>query len=330
MNLIETYTKSNNQVEKRCQHSFKEDETNQYRDPLMHWPVRGLAYSNEIGAAIYSLYPVAGMALWVPALTYIGADVYDKYKNDETEYNPSIKRGVKQAVFQSSASVVLPTMAVCYGQKAFSSLDKFTKDGLSSQSKIDVINMSLSYIEDNDLSSIRDKSYIDKFAGYVEENHVKEKNKINSLSPFKKFLSHLNPLKDTDNISRADNSKLSVYAKKHAEEIAKIYEALSNNKKPDNMSDKLFDKFKQVKKELEAKNQKDALNKAITNIIKDYHNDKIFKNKILKTVGGFISLALMIKPIDKFVETVVIKKAIEPALDYFSKENQTDEYSEAA
>ncbi len=40
---------------------------------------------------------------------------------------------------------------------------------------------------------------------------------------------------------------------------------------------------------------------------------------MIKTVGGFVALALLLKPIDNFVENIVIKKTVEPGLDYFSK-----------
>ena len=83
MNLIETYSKApavafdkNAKIQKTKA---------EYKDPLMKWPLRGCAYSNEVGAAISSLAPKLGAALWVPALMYFGADIYDKYKNFETE-----------------------------------------------------------------------------------------------------------------------------------------------------------------------------------------------------------------------------------------------------
>ena len=51
-----------------------------YSDPLMKWPARGLAYTNELGAAISEVAPTLGTLLWIPALLYFGADIYDKYK----------------------------------------------------------------------------------------------------------------------------------------------------------------------------------------------------------------------------------------------------------
>ena len=41
----------------------------------------------------------------------IGADIYDKYKNDQTEYSPSSHRGLEQAIFQGMASIFLPLVA---------------------------------------------------------------------------------------------------------------------------------------------------------------------------------------------------------------------------
>ncbi len=38
------------------------------------------------------------------------------------------------------------------------------------------------------------------------------------------------------------------------------------------------------------------------------------QNKMLKTIGGFVALGIAIKPIDKFVENVIIKKVVQPNL----------------
>src|SRR5574344_699075 len=90
----------------------KKLEQKKYSDPLMKFPIRGLAYSNELGAALSEISPKIGTMLWVPALMYFGADIYDKYKNDNDKFSPNGERGLKQAIFQACASVVLPTAAV--------------------------------------------------------------------------------------------------------------------------------------------------------------------------------------------------------------------------
>lgn len=113
MNLVDIYTKPIiNSSEKNIRNSFKENDKREYNDPLRKWPLKGLAYSNELGAVVSGISPKLGTALWVPALMYFGADIYDKYKNDETQYAPSKRRGLKEAIFQAMASVVLPTAAV--------------------------------------------------------------------------------------------------------------------------------------------------------------------------------------------------------------------------
>ena len=132
---------------------------NTYSDPLKKWPVKGLAYSNELGAVVSGISPKLGTALWVPALMYFGADIYDKYKNDETSYKPSKRRGVKEAVFQALASVVMPTSAVAIGQRTISSLNRITKTGLSTQAKMDVIEKSLNYMESKSLHTFEQKPH---------------------------------------------------------------------------------------------------------------------------------------------------------------------------
>ena len=119
----------------------------QYNDPLNQWPVRGLAYSNEIGAAISEIAPKAGLLLWIPALLYFGADIYDKYKNDKNSYDPSAKRGTKQAIFQLLASVILPTAAVKVGQKTASVMGLMGKDKLSLQTQEELHRFTINYIK---------------------------------------------------------------------------------------------------------------------------------------------------------------------------------------
>ena len=58
-------------------------ETGEYKDPMMHWPLRGAAFTNEIGEALRPLIGQYATLTWIPALMYIGADIYDKYKNLE-------------------------------------------------------------------------------------------------------------------------------------------------------------------------------------------------------------------------------------------------------
>ena len=122
-------------VSSRADNHTIDSKTGGYKDPLMNWPLRGAAFTNEVGEALRPIIGNAANMTWVPALMYIGADVYDKYKNDQTEYSPDSKRCLKQAIFQGLASVFLPVVAVKLGQNAFSQFGKFTEDKISLNAK---------------------------------------------------------------------------------------------------------------------------------------------------------------------------------------------------
>ena len=88
-----------------------------YKDPLNSWGIRVLTYSSEIGATVNEIAPRLTFALWVPSFMYLGADIYDKYKNDKNEYSPSSKRAVKESIRQALTFFILPSAATILGQK---------------------------------------------------------------------------------------------------------------------------------------------------------------------------------------------------------------------
>lgn len=106
-----------------------------YKDPLNSWGIRALMYSSEIGATVNEIAPKLTFALWVPSFMYLGADIYDKYKNDKNEFSPSSKRGVKEAIRQAFSFFILPTGATILGQKLTSPLGKLISDRLSINAK---------------------------------------------------------------------------------------------------------------------------------------------------------------------------------------------------
>ncbi len=321
MNVLDKYITP--VVESSCNgdNSFKKDNKQVYRDPLRSWPLKGMAYSNELGAVVSGISPKVGTALWVPALMYFGADIYDKYKNEDTEYNPSAKRGLKEAVFQAMASVVLPTAAVHAGQKTISVLNKFTKTGLSTQAKEEVLNHSLEYMQSNSLHSFVGKvgEYQEGFKNSILTMAQESKDDFKVLKPAKKAWDVINPFKKRDAIAFSNKKKLADYSSKQAEKIFEMRELLMQNKRPKNLSKKLFKKFQTVQGEYKKIYPADRyMGKAAKSILKDWHNSEILKNKMIKTAGGFIALALLAKPIDDFVEHFVIKKTVEPGLDIIS------------
>lgn len=326
MNIIDTYkvpTTVKPAVSMTSTEALDIKQKQQYRDPLRNWPLKGLAYSNEVGAVVSGISPKVGTALWVPALMYIGADVYDKYKNDDTNYNPSKKRGVKEAFFQGLASVMLPTAAVSLGQKVASTVSRFSKTGLSAKTREEVLEHSLEYMQTKSLHTFVDNidGYKNGFVDSIKTFAQDAKGEFKAIPTAKKILGFINPLKDTDGIALANETKLADYASKQAEKIMNMRADLMNNKCPKGMSKKMFKKFQSRK--IEYQKIYDAekyVGKAAKSILKEFHNAQIFKNKLIKTAGGFIALALLAKPIDDFVENIVIKKTVEPGLDFLSRE----------
>ena len=45
----------------------------------------------------------------------------------------------------------------------------------------------------------------------------------------------------------------------------------------------------------------------------------MLKGKIIKTIGGFLALGLLIKPIDTFVDEILIGKLLGPTIDNIKK-----------
>lgn len=302
-----------------------------YNDPLTKWPARGLAYSNEIGAAISEVAPKTGLLLWIPALLYFGADIYDKYKNDKNSYDPSTRRGTKQAIFQLFASVILPTAAVKLGQKAASAFALKGKHGLTLQSQEELHRFTIDYIKQNKLRKYANKQneYYDKFAEKLA-NHIDETKKESKFENIiKRAVNWLFDREQPEAVTRSTYKKIEKFTKANIEQIFKIREKLMSDTKPEEFSDKLFRKFKQVEQEF--KFQKgytgNAKEDAAKHVIKMFQEKQIFKNKLLKTVGGFIALGLLVKPIDKFVEHFVIDKFVEPGLTMLEK-TQIKEFKE--
>lgn len=321
MNILDRYTSTAAGVSPKSNNSFKKDNKQIYKDPLRSWPMKGLAYSNELGAVVSGVSPKLGTALWVPALMYFGADIYDKYKNEDTQYNPSKKRGLKEAIFQTMASVILPTSAVHLGQKTISGAQRLSKTGLTTQAKQEVFEHSLAFMESQSLHT-----FVDNVEGYKKgfQNSIvtlaqDTRGDFKTFKPLKKVASLVNPFKKKNAVTFANEKKLIEFSGKQAEKIFAMRAELMENKCPKGLSKKLFKKFQQIQGEYKKIYPEDRyMGKAAKSILKEWHNAQIFKNKMIKTAGGFIALALLAKPIDDFVEHIVIKKTVEPGLDYLS------------
>jgi len=95
----------------------------QEKDPYRSYPLRIAAYSNELGTALQpTIGSKAALVMWLPALTYFGMDINDKYKKGTHTDDKNLKTGFRAAVFHTLASITLPTGVIYAAQKGVMSL----------------------------------------------------------------------------------------------------------------------------------------------------------------------------------------------------------------
>lgn len=293
----------------KADNETKDPLTGEYKDPLMHWPLRGCAFTNEIGEALRPLIGNYATLSWAPALLYIGADIYDKYKNEQTEYSPNSHRALKQAIFQGMASIFLPLVAVKAGQNIFSLLGYLTNEKISYNTKAQVDKLAEEFVSNGNMRAYHnnDKECIAKFKDTVINSFDYHKNKKLKFNIFGRIISSFEK-KFTKNFFNKKNNNIEHYA----EEV--ITELIELRKKLLNPSDAFKEnkKYKDYELLLE-KGQTQSV--AIKSILNKNIKNKSNVGKIIKTTGGFLALGLAIKPIDKFVEEVLIGKIVAPTLD---------------
>ena len=279
----------------------KDSKTGEYKDPLMQWPLRGAAFTNEVGEALRPVIGGYATLSWAPALLYIGADVYDKYKNDQTEYSPDSRRCLKQAIFQGMASVFLPLIAVKAGQNSLAQAGKFTEDKISINSKEHIAKIAEQFIANGKMHVFdgKDEECVKEFSDIVR----------NSLD----FKNQKTSLKNVFKIFRFDKKeKIKEYSEKTIKDLIDLRKNLLNP----------TDSFKKDKwfKAYEADlNAGQSSNVAIKSVLTKFQQNKMFKGKFIKTLGGFVALGIAIKPIDHFVEEVLIGKYVGPEIDKFNR-----------
>lgn len=144
-------------------------------DPLLNYPVRALAYTNEVGAALADktlLY-----LSYIPALLYFGADIYDKYKSGEngTYQKPSLSKGIKQAVFQGLASVALPTGAIMAIEMLAEKACKMVKLGKKTSYAIKIATgFATLFAVAKPIDKLVEHTIIDKYLGPIIDKHFKK------------------------------------------------------------------------------------------------------------------------------------------------------------
>ena len=292
-----------------------------YNDPLnKNWMV-GLSFSNELGAAVYEIAPKLSQILWIPPLMYLGADIYDKYKNDKNSFNPSRSRAVEQAIYQGLSSFVLPTAAIIAGQKITSPLGKLANHGLSVNSKEATITHMNNAIDQCVGDMFNDKKQFKEFFLTSLENKIRACHNEKANDHWWKRI-----IKQSNGhyaLAGSKKQKIMAYARENIDTLIKIKEDLQANRKPAEISTKTFRKYMADYPVLKQTYGTKYANNALRYSLKTYENKLLFRNKLLKTTGGLVALVLSYKPIDTFVKKVIMPKYIDPGLDKLDKFNKS-------
>ena len=287
----------------------KDPHTGHYKDPLMRWPLRGAAFTNEVGEALRPLIGGYATLSWVPALLYIGADIYDKFKNDKTDYSPDSRRCLKQAIFQGMASIFLPLVAVNLGQYVFSLAGLTTKDKLSVNSKENINKLAQEFVANGKMRAYhgKDDECVKEFLEIVSDNLDFKKQEYSTKNPIKKIFYH---------IEEAITQKIKANTPEHVEEEArKIMTSLIDMRKQLLEPTDKFKKSKYYYYYNGSMKKGQTKNVAIKSVLKKCLQNKTIKGRTIKTIGGFLALGVAIKPIDNFVEHVLIGKIVGPGID---------------
>lgn len=293
----------------RADSTKKNPNTGEYVDPLMNWPLRGAAFTNEIGEALRPIIGNYANLTWVPALLYIGADVYDKYKNDQTEYSPDSRRCLKQAVFQGLASVLLPIFAVKGGQNLFSLFGMMTKDKITLNGQQQIIELAQQFVANGKMRAYkgRDAECIKEFIEIVHNNIDYRNYEEAATNPFKSAFYKKYKINTKENIDK--------FATKTITKLIRTRKFLLDPSEKFKIST-LYSSYKAAMESGETKNV------AVKSVLNNYLNNRTLKGRLIKTIGGFIALGLAINPIDRFVEHILIGKVIGPGLDKTKKTAQ--------
>ena len=302
----------------KSQNNNSENKKNKYHDPLNKGIFVALSNSNEIGTAISDIAPRLGTALWAPTFMYLGADIYDKYKNDKDNYDPSAKRAFKRAIYQALTSIVAMPAAIILGKYIISPLGKLDKTGVSGNTKDaiyrhtrDIISQAHGYAFEN----------YDNFKNVVlttlQNTINSRKNETKTTNIFNRFYKKI--FTEKYQILSNDESKIVKFAEQNAKKTFEIFEALKSGdtkkvpKKILNIYNKILPKMKEMYHEADYSYQ------ATRNALMEYQTSLIFKNKLLKTISGITVMFLLTKPINDFVDKKIMKKVINPGIDQIAR-----------
>ena len=288
-----------------------------YQDPLNKNGIVLLSYSNEVGTAIAEIAPKLGAALWAPTFMYLGADIYDKYKNDKDNYDPSAKRAFKRAIYQGLTSLIALPAVIYACQNAISPFGKFGKHKISTNTQEAVYRHTKDIVTQTHGYTYKDYEAFKSAITEALENKIHTRTlELKKMNPLKKL--YLKVFTDRYYILNAPKEKIIKFAEQNAE---KTYEILQNlkNGNTDKVPPKIYKEYKKTLPIVkESYKNGDYSHLASRAALKKYQASLIFKNKLLKTIAGLTSIVLFAKPINDCVEKYIMKKYVNQGIDTFS------------
>lgn len=288
-----------------------------YKDPLSRKLPVLMSYSSEVGTAISEIAPKLGASLFAPTFMYLGADIYDKYKNDKDSYNPSGKRALKRAIYQGLTSIVALPAVIIAGQCIVSPMGKLGKAGISGNAKDAVYKHIKDVIDQAHGSALENSEDFKRIITETLENKIKVRNnEKKTINFFKRFYNKY--FTERYDLLSSDKDKIVKFAQENALNTFEIKNALKSGdtKKIPHKVLKKYNKILPVMKEMYKDG--DYSYQATRNALKEYQNSLIFKNKLLKTLSGLGTLFLLATPINTFVDKQLMKKYIGPGIDQIS------------
>ena len=311
--MIQPIIKSTNNHNFKADNHTIDSKTGEYKDPMMKWPLRGAAFTNEIGEALRPVIGKYATLTWVPALMYIGADIYDKYKNDQNEYSPDSRRCLKQAIFQGMASVFLPLVAVKAGQNVFSQLGKLSEDKISLNAKEQISRVAEEFIANGKMRAYHEKDAecVKEFLEIVNNKIDYKQHKLSAKNPLSKIWYSAEE-KFSKILKINSKTKKQEYAEKTIKDLIDLRKNVLNPS-TEFAAGKLYSNYNSALKNGQTKSV------AVKSVLTKYQKNKMMKGNFIKTLGGFVALGAFIKPIDHFVENVLIGKYVGPKIDGTNK-----------
>ena len=205
--------------------NHKHKHKHKYQDPLNKKIPVLMSYSNEIGTAISEIAPRLGAALWAPTFMYLGADIYDKYKNDKDNYKPSGKRALKRAIFQGVTSLIALPAVIFAAQSAISPLAQLDKWGINGNTKDAVYKHTKSVIAQAHGTALDSYEEFNNAIKTTLENKIRaRRNEKKTANIFKRFWNKLFTQRYA--LLSADKAQILTFAEANAKKTFDILTAL--------------------------------------------------------------------------------------------------------